>query len=62
MTPDEVILGQAKALAMITHKYEMLKISYDNLCTLRSKEADALAAYVEKYGPELKDEIMSVPF
>lgn len=26
------------------------------------KEADALAAYVKKYGPELKDEIMSVPF
>ena len=62
MTKDEIILEQSEILAKLNRKYELLQITYSNLCSLKEKETDALDAYVDKYGPELKDKIMSVPF
>ena len=62
MTKDEIILEQSAMLAKLNREYELLQITYSNLCSLREKEADAFDAYVDKYGPELKDKIMSVPF
>lgn len=62
MTKDEIIIEQAAVLAKLNSKYEILKSAYDGLSGMRQKEVEALDAYVEKYGAELKDEIMSVPF
>lgn len=62
LTQDEIILGQAAVIAKLNHEIEELKKNVSNLYDREYQSNRVIDAYVWKFGPELREETLSVPF
>ena len=62
MTQDEIILGQAAVIAKLNREVEDLKKNVRELYDREYQSNRVIDAYVGKFGPELREETLSVPF